>query len=207
MAACKVLPRVHEPVKSAPGGGKDSNNSNAKSASDPNADGAILAALPGCNPIQPGPERAVRQAAGSCPEDTATIGDPLLPFTDVSQTAGWKYAGCSKDGGSGGRTVSGGGDANSGAMKDEPDMTVEKCVKYCESQNGGAMTYAGVEYKTQCFCGKTVLTEGRKPANGTIGECTMPCGGDAKQICGGYGQVSVYQKCGSGSDCQNIKFS
>ncbi|KAK8859346.1 WSC domain-containing protein [Apiospora arundinis] len=202
MAACKVLPRVHEPVKG------NNNTSSAKSDVDPNTPGAVLAALPGCNPIQPGPERAVHQAGGSCPEDMATIGDPLLPFTDVSRTAGWKYAGCFKDGGglSGGRTVGGAGDANSGSMKDQPDMTVEKCVKYCESQNGG-MTYAGVEYKTQCFCGKSVLTEGRAPANGTIGECTMPCGGDAKQICGGYGQVSVYQKCSSGSDCQNIKFS
>ncbi|KAK7999233.1 WSC domain-containing protein [Apiospora marii] len=212
MAACQKLPRVHEPVKSAPapagsnqrlsGGGNSNSNSNPD---------AVLAALPGCNPIQAGPEPAVKQAAGSCAEDTATIGDPLLPFTDVSQTAGWKYAGCFKDGGGlgGGRTVSGGGgtDANSGLMKDEPDMTVDKCVKFCGEAAQGGMTYAGVEYKTQCFCGKTLLTEGRAPANGTIGECNMPCGGDGKQICGGYGQVSVYQKCSSGSDCQNIKFS
>ncbi|KAK8029950.1 WSC domain-containing protein [Apiospora rasikravindrae] len=186
MAACKVLPRQHP--------SSDAGNN-------------VLAALPGCNPIQAGPEPAVRQAAGSCPEDTATIGDPLLPFTDEAQTAGWKYLGCFKDGMSGGRTVGGGGDANSGSMKDAPDMTVDKCMKICGEAQGGGMTYAGVEYKTQCFCGKSLTTEGRKPANGTIGECNMPCGGDAKQICGGYGQVSVYQKCSSGSDCQNVKFS
>ncbi|KAK8062396.1 WSC domain-containing protein [Apiospora hydei] len=202
MAACKVLPRVHEPVKSA-----GTNQKLMSTSSTSNADAAsVLAALPGCNPIQAGPEPAVKQGPGSCPEDTATIGDPLLPFTDESQTAGWKYLGCFKDGGSGGRTVSGGGDANSGSMKDVPDMTVDKCMKICGEAQGG-MTYAGVEYKTQCFCGKSLITEGRKPANGTIGECNMPCGGDPKQICGGYGQVSVYQKCSSGSDCQNIKFS
>ncbi|KAK9420758.1 putative WSC domain-containing protein [Seiridium unicorne] len=167
MAACKVLPRVDEEV----------------------IDG-VLAALPGCNPIQPGPEEAVYQhGCGAVNE----IGDPVLPFTDMSKTLKWKYVGCVKDPAGQSRTLD-------GTQQDKPDMTVDACIKYCE---GAGFSYAGLEYKTQCFCGNGVA-EDRMPANGTTGQCEYKCGGDAKQICGGYGQATVYQKCSS-DICENAK--
>lgn len=167
MAACKVLPRVNEPVA------------------------GVLAALPGCNPIQPGPGPAVMQQPGSCGAATE-IGDPLLPYTDVSGTRGWRYVGCVKDPAGQARTLG-------GAQEDQPGMTVDVCVKFCEDKG---FAYAGVEFKTQCFCGTGVAPD-RMPTNGTTGECGFQCAGDPKQICGGYGQANVYQKCDSGADCKN----
>ncbi|KAH8203824.1 hypothetical protein TruAng_002001 [Truncatella angustata] len=152
MAACKVLPRVKEDV----------------------ADG-VLAALPGCNPIQAGPEEAaLYQNCGAVNE----IGNPVLPFTDMSQTLKWGYIGCVKDPAGQSRTLD-------GAQQDKPDMTVDACIKYCDD---AGYTYSGLEYKTQCFCGNSIAAE-RMPANGTMGRREYNCGGNAKQICGGYGQA------------------
>ncbi|KAI1879250.1 hypothetical protein JX265_002204 [Neoarthrinium moseri] len=166
MTGCKVLPRVHE------------------------AYDGILAALPGCNPIQAGPDPVVKQA--NC-DAVAEIGDPILPFTDISKSLKWKYVGCVSDPAGQSRTLD-------GAQQDKPDMTVDACIKYCD---GAGYSYAGVEYRTQCFCGNGVAPD-RLPSNGTMGVCEFKCGGDAKQICGGYGQASVYQRCSS-DDCINAK--
>ncbi|KAI0120937.1 WSC domain-containing protein [Xylariales sp. AK1849] len=165
MASCKVLARVNEPV-----------------------DG-VLSALPGCNPIQSGPSQAIRhENCGAVTE----IGDPVLPFTDVSKTLKWKYLGCAKDGNGMTRTLD-------GTQQDKPDMTVDSCIKFCDARG---FSYAGTEYKTQCFCGNTIA-EDRVAANGTLGQCDFKCGGDGKQICGGYGWISVYQNCVSGDGCKN----
>lgn len=42
----------------------------------------------------------------------------------------------------------------------------------------------------QCFCG---LTTDDPEENGSSTDCTMPCTGDADQICGGNKAVSVYE--------------
>ncbi|KAI0006827.1 hypothetical protein F4779DRAFT_643846 [Xylariaceae sp. FL0662B] len=164
MAACKVLPRVPEAVS------------------------GVLSALPGCNPIQPGPETAVSQGACGAPTE---IGDPVLPFTDVAAAVGWGFVACARDPAGQSRTLD-------GFAADETDMTVDKCVQACGDKG---FRFAGVEYSTQCFCGDEVAQD-RLPKNGTIGECNMPCAGDAGQLCGGSAQVAVYQKCGSG-ECKN----
>jgi hypothetical protein len=49
-----------------------------------------LDALPGCNPVQSGPEMAVMSE--TC-EDTAKIGPKKSYSTDVS-SLGWQYVGC-----------------------------------------------------------------------------------------------------------------
>ncbi|KAF3019300.1 hypothetical protein E8E14_008438 [Neopestalotiopsis sp. 37M] len=165
MAACKLLPRVHEDV----------------------TDG-VLGALPGCNPIQSGPEPAVYQTDCGAVE---TIGTAVLPFTDVSTTLQWRYVGCVKDPAGQSRTLN-------GTSQDDADMTVDACIAYCDA---AGFDYAGLEYKTQCFCGDGVAAD-RMPANGTIGECEFKCGGNETQICGGYAQASVYEKCSG--DCQNV---
>ncbi|KAI1079785.1 hypothetical protein F5B20DRAFT_590325 [Whalleya microplaca] len=163
MAACKVLPRVSEAVS------------------------GVLPALPGCNPVQPGPEPAVTQSGCGAPTE---IGDPVLPFTDATK-AGWGFVACAKDPAGQSRTLD-------GSSADQKDMSVDACMRMC---GDGGFKYAGVEYSTQCFCGNDVA-EDRMPKNGTIGECDMPCAGNAGQLCGGAAQVAVYQKCGSG-DCKN----
>lgn len=192
MNACKQAPRVAETVTG------------------PAAAGG-LPALPGCNPVQAGPEPAVRGDAARCAapsapggNGTATAPDtrlavgisaPVLPFTDAAPSKRWRYVGCLKDGGAfATRTLD-------GPSQDDPAMTVDRCLDFCAAEG---FAYAGLEYKTQCFCGRAPAA-GRAQPDGTLGECDMPCAGDAQQICGGYGQESVYQKCEGTGVCQNAK--
>ncbi|KAH9885182.1 WSC domain-containing protein [Xylariomycetidae sp. FL2044] len=156
MTGCKVAPRVAEETT------------------------GVLAALPGCNPIQAGPEPAIPHDGCGAPTE---IGDPVLPYTDVQKRLGWKWLACAKDPAGESRTLD-------GFSADQKDMTVDLCVKMCGDKG---FAYAGVEYSTQCFCGAGVADD-RMPTNGTQGNCNMPCAGDAKQFCGGAAQVGVYQK-------------
>ena len=92
-----------------------------------------LKALPGCNPVTNGPERAV--PASSCP--APKVVQPSLGFTDLTKT-GWRYVGCGTD------------DVNSrtftGATNFDGSLTVESCVTFCK---GKGFFYAGMEYSTQ----------------------------------------------------------
>lgn len=167
MAGCKVLPRVAEAV-----------------------DG-VLPALPGCNPVQPGPQAAVEAPACGAPTE---IGDPQLPFTDVLGALRWRFVGCARDPPGQSRTLD-------GADEDRADMTVEGCVRFCRGQG---FAYAGLENKSQCFCASNAPDPARLPPNGTMGQCESACAGNADQICGGYGWVSVYAKCQQ-DGCENAK--
>ncbi|KAI5812158.1 hypothetical protein BZA77DRAFT_359753 [Pyronema omphalodes] len=129
--------------------------------------------LPGCNPIQPGPKNAVQQI--NCGA-TTVIGPKTTYSTDVS-AKGWKYIGCANDD-LGDRTLP--------VRYAKNDMTVEKCIDYCVSKG---YTYAGLEYTEECFCGNSVA-QSRLGAQ----KCTMPCGGDSSQYCGGPLKLSLYQK-------------
>ena len=64
-------------------------------------------------------------------------------------------------------------------------MTIERCQTACYSSG---LIYAGVEAKSQCWCGDYV---GNELANST--DCNMPCAGDPAQICGGTGRINVYK--------------
>jgi hypothetical protein len=63
-------------------------------------------------------------------------------------------------------------------------MTVEQCVQACASRG---YHYAGLQYTHWCHCGNE-LTPAR-PSNA----CTMPCAGNATQICGGNSAISVFR--------------
>jgi hypothetical protein len=121
------------------------------------------------------------------------IGDSVLPFTDVSKKLGWKYVACAKDPAGQSRTL---GDLS----LDQPDMTVEKCISACD---GKGFKYAGVEYRSQCFCGNDVAQD-RLPTEGTLGDCSLLCAGDPNEHCGGAARVSVYTKCDDPSKCENF---
>ncbi|KAI1170984.1 WSC domain-containing protein [Nemania sp. FL0916] len=156
MAACKVLPRVNETIT------------------------GVLPALPGCNPID-------SDAAVQRPDcRTATqIGDPILPFTDMTQKLGWKYTACAKDPAGQSRTLT-------GAFSDQPDMT--------------GFQHAGLEFRSQCFCGNDIPQD-RMPTNGTLGDCSMTCAGNSNEFCGGAARVSIYSKCADPSYCLNYEGS
>ncbi|KAI0390448.1 WSC domain-containing protein [Xylariaceae sp. FL0594] len=166
MKACKLPPRVNEPTT------------------------GILSSLPGCNPIQPGPQPATQEH--NCRGVVTSIGDPILPFTDVTKRLGWKYVACAKDPAGQPRTLS-------GFQADQKDMTVDKCVALCK---GKGFKYAGVEYRTQCFCGNDIPQD-RLPKAGLTGNCDLPCAGDATQLCGGAAQVGVYTACEDAGHCEN----
>lgn len=150
----------------------------------------VLAALPGCNPIQPGPEVAVQQSGCGA---TTTIGPALLPYVDLTVSKGFEYIGCGTDVAFQTRTLSGASTAG-------PNMTVEYCVDYCV---GEGFSIAGVEYTDECYCGDSVPSD-RAPTAGLMGDCTMPCAGDSSENCGGAQLISLYQKCDG--TCENVQY-
>ncbi|KAL0942125.1 wsc domain-containing protein [Colletotrichum truncatum] len=146
-----------------------------------------LDALPGCNPVQPGPQNAQPQA--NCGAATQ-ISQPQWGFTDVTSTQNFKYLGCARDPSGQGRTLP-------SPRKSGDFMTVDFCIKHCSDQG---YQYAGLEYAKECWCGNTVA-EDRMPKKGVLGSCEMPCAGNSTQICGGYALLSLYQKCDGA--CEN----
>ncbi|KAI0697984.1 copper radical oxidase [Cytidiella melzeri] len=75
-------------------------------------------------------------------------------------------------------------------IPDNQNLTIQGCVETCVSQN---FTVAGTEFGVQCFCG-TELVNGAVPA---IDGCSMGCGGNATEACGGPNQLSVYSTTGN----------
>ncbi len=153
---CTVPPRVNEPTS-----GK-------------------LSQLPGCNPVQPGPDRAqVKTGCGATTElgqaDTSSL------FKDLT-SQGWGYVGCGTDNYYN-RILT-------GASTAKDDMTNDKCVAFCDSKG---FSVAGSEYGRECYCGNSILASGA-PVPGVPGNCKKPCAGDAAQMCGGGGTMSLYKK-------------
>ncbi|KAF8464887.1 WSC domain-containing protein [Kalaharituber pfeilii] len=100
---------------------------------------------------------------------TATAAPTLRP--------GYVYLGCASEG-TGGRALDKDAFASS-------TMTTEACQDYC---TGKGYPLSGTEYSTECYCGTTLAY------NSALGStaCTMPCGGNSNQICGGPSALSVY---------------
>lgn len=153
--------------------------------------GNALNALPGCNPVQQGPGYA-KNYAPTCtihPPVTQSLGN----FKDVTSSLKWKYLGCGTDSVSA-RTFS--------YERDSGVLTVESCIATC---NAAGYSIAGMEYSTQCFCGNAVPSAAA-PLPNIPGGCSMKCGGDSTEICGGPNALSLYQKCGS-SGCTNAAYT
>ncbi len=149
-----------------------------------------LDALPGCNPIQAGPGRAVAQSDCQVP---SVIGKPQAYFTDLTQTKKWSYVGCGTDSISARKFT--------GASTSSNTMTIETCVDFC---SGKGFSVAGTQYSRECYCANSIPSEAA-PVPGYMGNCMMPCSGDAGEYCGGAGTISLYQKCTG--DCQNVQFA
>jgi len=92
--------------------------------------------LPGCNPVQPGPDIAVNYAA-TCNITSASSTVPTY-FTDLTMSKQWEYIGCGTDNDLT-RTFN-------GPTQHNDTETVEQCVDFCAAQG---YTYAGLEYSTQ----------------------------------------------------------
>ncbi|KAI4690171.1 uncharacterized protein J4E84_004353 [Alternaria hordeiaustralica] len=147
-----------------------------------------LAALPGCNPVTYGPQRAT---PGSCPDSTTPSKDGgSTDHDDLTAIQGWEYVGCGSD------NVS--DRAMNGSWTFNDYMSIEICVDYC---NARGFTYAAPENGNECFCNNS-LNPKYAPKAGIMGSCTKSCVGNVNQICGGANAMSIYHKC-SGGTCQN----
>jgi Domain of unknown function (DUF1996)/WSC domain len=149
-----------------------------------------LDALPGCNPVQSGPEPAVSKSS-DC-KVSGAIGKPQAYFTDLTQTKQWSYSGCGSDSIKARKFT--------GASTSSQTMTVETCVDFC---SGKGFSVAGTEYGNECYCANSIPADAA-PTEGYLGNCMMPCAGDSGEYCGGAGTISLYQKCTS--TCQNAQF-
>ncbi|KAG7147381.1 putative fungistatic metabolite like protein [Verticillium longisporum] len=145
--------------------------------------------LPGCNPVQRGPGRATQQSGCGA---TTTISPPQWPYTDMTISHRFRYRGCAPDASGKSRTLN-------GTDVSSDNMTVARCVEYCDERG---FKYAGVEYRRECFCGNFVDHD-REPKKGILGVCELPCTGDNNEVCGGYGGISLYEKCSAGAACEN----
>lgn len=148
-----------------------------------------LNALPGCNSVQRGPANA--QAESGCGA-TTQISQPQWGYKDVTGTLNFKYLGCARDPSGQGRTLP-------SAKFSSDSMTVEACIQHCD---GKGFLYAGMEYAKECWCGNSVADD-RLPKKGLLGACESPCTGNKADMCGGYGALSLYQKCNG--TCQNAE--
>ncbi|OQU99815.1 hypothetical protein CLAIMM_05396 [Cladophialophora immunda] len=149
----------------------------------------LLSALPGCNPVQPGPTATPQSGCGA----TTTITPSNATFFTDLTSQGWAYMGCGTDNYYN-RILTGASESNG-------QMTNENCVAFCESKG---FSIAGSEYADECYCGNSIPDSG-KPVPGVVGDCTMSCAGDDSEFCGGSGTISLYQKC-SGDSCTNAQF-
>ena len=64
-------------------------------------------------------------------------------------------------------------------------MTPQICNAWCAERE---YRFSGVEYGRECFCDWTFTVYTDTPSTA----CTMPCAGDASQLCGGAGAIQVY---------------
>lgn len=96
---------------------------------------------------------------------------------------GWTYAACYVDNAFGRIFQT--------QLPDDPNLTVESCVSSCNSQN---FTLAGMEFSTQCFCGDELINGA---VEGSEADCSMGCGGNANEACGGPNRLSVYTSTGN----------
>ena len=78
-----------------------------------------------------------------------------------------------------------------GSSTSAPNMENKRCVAYCQSRG---FTFAGTEYAQECYCGYTLAASAQ---HADEGDCSMACGGDATQPCGGGYRLTVYTNYGS----------
>lgn len=72
-----------------------------------------------------------------------------------------------------------------------PDMTISNCIQFCNESSRADYTYAGVENRTECYCGEASDDYSRHGV-GLDADCPVPCSGDPTESCGGTGYIAVF---------------
>ncbi|TFK22851.1 copper radical oxidase [Coprinopsis marcescibilis] len=101
---------------------------------------------------------------------------------EVGLPTTWTYGGCYTDN-INGRVMGYVGGA-------DPAQTVQTCIGICAAED---FTLAGIEFGAECFCGNSLINGPEKVGDG---QCSMGCGGDNEQACGGPNLMSVYTSTG-----------
>lgn len=154
----------------------------------------MIAKLPGCVNITPGPQAATATdlecpAGYPQPSITRTIDSTPLATMDPAigslyGLANQLYVGCGNDSvGPPPRTLN-------AVYTFSVNMSVEYCQAYC---NASGYRYSGVEYQYQCYCDNyidpSVTFYGG--VNMSVG-CNILCNGDRNEFCGGAGYINVF---------------
>jgi len=63
-------------------------------------------------------------------------------------------------------------------------MTLESCAAFCAGNK-----YFGTEYGGECYCGNLLAASS---AEADQADCSMPCTGDATELCGAGNRLSLY---------------
>ena len=138
------------------------------------------------------PSSTPKAASSATPvKSSSAVASSVPPVVSSSKTSssaptsaasglpgGFAYKGCYID------------NANGRVLPNENDnaqLTVESCITYC---TGLGYSVAGMEYSTQCFCGNAIYSGGALAPQDS--DCNMPCGGNAKEMCGAGNRLSIY---------------
>lgn len=117
-------------------------------------------------------------ASTTTPPSSTTASGP----SSISTAGNFFFAGCYSEG------------TNGRALADKTTaagtMTVEICAAFCSGYS-----YMGVEYSTECYCGNNIAAGSVSTGSG----CSMTCGGNANEYCGGPNRLNIYQAGSSSS--------
>jgi Glyoxal oxidase N-terminus/WSC domain len=108
---------------------------------------------------------------------------PSLP-SEISQKKEWSSLGCYTDHGIANRTLTTIMPTTGG----QSALTVELCISACQD---AGFTLAGLEYGSECFCGKSIANGGAPAPDGSAG-CNMGCNGNKTEKCGGPDRLNLY---------------
>ena len=107
----------------------------------------------------------------------APAAGPVQPATVAS--GAWTFYQCVTEAAGGVRALA----ADSYAAD---NMTLESCAAFC-----AAYQYFGTEYGRECYCGNAFSAGSVEAA---AADCSMPCAGNANNLCGNGNRLSVYSK-------------
>ncbi|KAL8897649.1 MAG: hypothetical protein Q9207_007106 [Kuettlingeria erythrocarpa] len=176
------------PVSAPIASSKSSSSASTVKAATATTAGNVVQTTPAVSPLtdipvkpsSTAPSSPVSTDTGSSTSGGSSSGQ--LPASVNSKSGVWKAAGCFLDA------------LNPRSLGKQPEwwgkqISSTNCVQHCDSIGA---KYAGTENGGQCFCGNELIKSANHP-----GKCTSKCSGDAKEICGGSGHLSIYSLDGS----------
>ncbi|XP_041483840.1 uncharacterized protein LOC121430589 [Lytechinus variegatus] len=71
-------------------------------------------------------------------------------------------------------------------------MTISYCIQFCNESTTANYTFAGVEYRDECYCGEASDNYTRHGVRADE-KCQLACSGDSTESCGGDGHITVFR--------------